>query len=125
MTKSPLPPEAIPNRLGWTYNILYFVPVVMTADENDNRYLTGGVDLSFHGVLSGARTLASAVVSPIQAIGARDDETGRKELADRTAGRRATPDGEQLLSPRERILALLERNDGRMEQSEIVQIVFR
>ena len=94
----------------------------MTGGENDNRHQTGGVGRPFHGVLSGARTLASAVVSPIQAIGGRGD-TGRTESAGRATGSGSSPTGEQLLSPRERILALLERNDGRMEQSEIVRTV--
>ena len=95
----------------------------MNPGENDNRDLTEELGQSFHGVLSGARTLACAVVAPARAIGGTDDGANDGDRAARATDHGSAPGGEQLLSPKERILALLAENDGRMEQSEIVRSV--
>ena len=89
----------------------------MVTGQNDSGLLTGDIGRPFGAV----RSFAERVVSR----SGSDDRATERSTEHRV---RATshPDGgesEQLVPPRERLLGLLERNDGRMRQSDIVEAV--
>ena len=94
----------------------------MSTGQNSSRLLTGEIRRPVQAVVA----LAEKVVSRSGPDADEASEAGVPRTDDPTISATDEADDhgvEQLISPRERLIGLLEANDGRMKQSEIVGAV--